>query len=142
MKGFSLLEVWVFLIPWVNPSLECNASLLCGYDVDFLCVLMDMSLSFCIPVYHLQNEDTESESENECIKNCVAVKKKIKFNSCGNRDNISTSDKGTVLIVTKGISRRHVSLLYLFLFHTSELGCIAYMLLEFQNFRGLLLLIL
>lgn len=83
----------------------------------------EVSLSFCIPVYCLQDEDTESESEDECIKNCVAVKKII--SSCVSGDNISTYDKGAVLIVTKGISGKHVSLLYLFLFDTSELDCMA-----------------
>lgn len=81
-------------------------------------------LSFCIPVYHLQDEDTESESEDECIKNLVAVTIK-KISNCGSGDNASTYNKGAVFIVTKGISGKRVSLLYLFLFHMSELDCTA-----------------
>lgn len=37
----------------------------------FIVCLGEVSLSLCIPAYYLQDEDTESESEDECIKNTL-----------------------------------------------------------------------
>lgn len=54
---------------------------------------------------------------------------------------LSTYDNGAILIVNKGISGEPVFLFYFFL-HMSGLDCTAQMLPEFQNFGGLLLLIL
>lgn len=42
------------------------------------------------------------------------------MSSCGSGDNISIYNKEAVLILTNGISEKQVSLLYLFLFHTSD----------------------